>query len=65
MPLGGAKDGHFSCFHSSCQLRLRLKAMTFLLTNVTVQINKTHPLANHSRVFCRVNELFHPLLWPA
>jgi hypothetical protein len=39
--------------------------MTFLLTNVTVQINKTHPLANHSRVFCRVNELFHPLLWPA
>ena len=22
MPLGGAKDEHFSCFHSSCQLGL-------------------------------------------
>ena len=23
MPLGGTKDEHFSCFHSSCQLRLK------------------------------------------
>ena len=24
MPLGGAKDEHFACFHSSCQLLLKL-----------------------------------------
>ena len=30
MPLGGAKDEHFSCFHSSCQLGLWLGAPIFL-----------------------------------
>ena len=30
MPLGGAEDEHFSCFHSSCQLGLKY---SFLVQN--------------------------------
>jgi hypothetical protein len=29
MPLGGTKDKHFYCFHSSCQLQLGLRDLTF------------------------------------
>ena len=29
MPLGGAKDDHFSCFHSSCQLGLKQELRDF------------------------------------
>ena len=28
MPLSGTKDDHFSCFHSSCQLGLKM-SITF------------------------------------
>ena len=32
MPIGGPKEEHFSCFHSSCQLRLTHNISNLLIT---------------------------------
>ena len=32
--LGGAKDEHFSCFHSSCQLGLKRKTLILFATTL-------------------------------
>ena len=39
MPLGGSKDKHFSCFHSSCQLGFKM-----LYQRYTLQIGLVHSL---------------------
>ena len=42
MPLGGAKDEHFSCFHSSCHWGLRIKQKIWFSQ---VQVYKNRPTA--------------------
>ena len=41
MPLGGAKDKHFSCFHSSCQLGLSQENCTGFLSSCQRKLDKS------------------------
>ena len=47
MPLGGAKDEHFSCSHSSCQLGIKISTRYFVKswveTNSNIPLKRLRP----------------------
>ena len=58
MPLGGAEDEHFSCFHSSCQLGLRVDSnCTFWKKNEKLQIHSAAPQFRYMVAYFMVSML--------
>jgi hypothetical protein len=62
MPLGGARDEHFSCFNSSCQLGLNTNDFRPILTSTSLYLGmyqcimKTEGGEAKCSVKCEVDE---------